>query len=84
MLFNRMLKLLDDYILNGGAISNSASRRRRVSVSSDASTENGSGSTTTEFQETTNNRVIDISYSTGVLEEMRTATDVGSNRKIEL
>lgn len=84
MLFNRMLKLLDDYILNGGAISNSASRRRRVSVSSDASTENGSGSTTTEFQEATNNRVIDISYSTGVLEEMRTATDVGSNRKIEL
>ena len=82
MLFSTLLKLLDDYIVNGGAVSNSSSRRRRVSVSPEASTE--TGSTMTEPQETTNNRVIDISYSTGVLEEMKTATYVGSNRNIDI
>lgn len=82
MLFNTLLELLDDFILNGGAVSNVSSRRRRVSVSPGANTE--TGSTVTESQEMSNRRVVDITYSAGVLEEMRTAAYVGSNRQIEI
>ena len=82
MLFNRMLKLLDDYILNGGVVANPSSKRRVV-VSSGVGTSSGSTSASTQ-DATNNNRVIDLSYSTGVLEDMRTATFVGSNRQIEV
>ena len=82
MLFNKMLKLLDAFIESGGAVTDSTSRRRRVSVPSSSSSSNGIN--TGASQESSNNRVIDISYSTGVLEEMRTATYVGSNRNIEI
>lgn len=82
MLFSALLKLLDDYILNGGVVANPSSKRRVV-VSSGVGTSSGSTSASTQ-DATNNNRVIDLSYSTGVLEEMRTATFVGSNRQIEV
>lgn len=82
MLFSALLKLLDDYILNGGVVANPSSKRRVV-VSSRVGTSSGSTSASTQ-DATNNNRVIDLSYSTGVLEDMRTATFVGSNRQIEV
>lgn len=82
MLFSALLKLLDDYILNGGVVANPSSKRRVV-VSSGVGTSSGSTSASTQ-DATNNNRVIDLSYSTGVLEDMRTATFVGSNRQIEV
>lgn len=82
MLFSALLKLLDDYILNGGVVANPSSKRRVV-VSSGVGTSSGSTSASTQ-DATNNNRVIDLSYSTGVLEDMRTATFVGSNRQIEI
>ena len=82
MLFSTLLKLLDDYILNGGVVATPSSRRRVV-VSSGVGASSGSTSASTQ-DATNNNRVIDLSYSTGVLEEMRTATYVGSNRQIEI
>jgi hypothetical protein len=82
MLFSALLKLVDDYILNGGVVANPSSKRRVV-VSSGVGTSSGSTSASTQ-DATNNNRVIDLSYSTGVLEDMRTATFVGSNRQIEV
>ena len=39
---------------------------------------------TIESQETSNKRVVEITYSNEVLEEMAAASFIGSNRKIEL
>ena len=39
---------------------------------------------TIEGQETSNKRVVEITYSNGVLEEMAAASFIGSNRKIDL
>lgn len=82
MLFSTLLKSLDNYILNGGAFSHTSSKRRRVSVSSGTNTI--TDPTQKETQKRQSKRVIDITYSAGVLKEMAAATYVGSNRVLEV
>ena len=82
LFINSLFEALDSFIENGGAVSNTSSRRRRVGVSPETNT--GADSSETHRQDTSNRRVVDVSYSAGVLEEIRTATYVGTNRQIEI
>ena len=97
--FNALLENIDNFIQNGGVVANNSTRRRKIvtnnetSHASNETSPNNEGrnidlgetkiSSNEEPINPTSNRVIDISFSNSIIEEMTEAPFIESNRKID-
>lgn len=78
-LIQRIWQTLDSFIINGNVSSGRDQFRRRLTISEDGAKHNKKKESTL-----IENRVIDISYSDGVVSEIKAAPLIESNRIIEI
>ena len=99
-LFNALLDNIDNFIQNGGVVANNSAHRRKIVTNNETSNASNETSLNNEgrnidLEETkissneesikpTSNRIVDISFSSSIIEEMSEATYIESNRKIDI
>ena len=78
-LIQKIWQTLDSFIINGNNSSEKKQSRRKITISQE-----GANHTEKKESTSTENRIIDISYSEGVVSEIKAAPLIESNRVIEI